>query len=66
MWELLQRRHELKVRITTEETGTKGNKYYKRDRKMEAYKVKVRITRGETGTLKVRITMEETGIKSYR
>jgi len=38
------------VIITTEETGTKGDKYYKRDRKIEAYKVKVRITTGVTGT----------------
>ena len=36
--------------ITTEETGTKGDKYYDGDRKMDSIWLKVRITTEETGT----------------
>ena len=36
--------------ITTEETGTKGDKYYDGDRKMDSIWLKVRITTKETGT----------------
>ena len=37
------------MRITTEETGTKGDKYYDGDRKMDSIWLKVKITTKETG-----------------
>ena len=38
------------MRITTEDTGTKGSKYYDADRKMDAFWLKGRITTKDTGT----------------
>ena len=61
------------MRITTEETGNKGGKYYDGDRKMDTIWLKVRITTKETGkctietgtgTLATGIRTLETGKKN--